>query len=315
MMHKLKIAIICFYLVSTAQAQNQFRVVGYIHAGKQMPDISEVNFQKITHLNIAFVNPDSAGNLILPYGLDSLTKVAHQYKVKVLLSIGGGSHNPYYAKLLTDSIRGTFADKLVSVVTKYNLDGLDADLENDVIDNNYENFVKELSLRLKPMNKLLTAAVATWNGEKISDASLKLFDFINIMSYDETGPWAPQRPGQHSSYEKAVNDLYYWTITRKLPKEKANLGLPFYAYCFGTKYASYFSFADIVSQFPGNENKDEIHPDGGGAIYYNGVTTIRKKTLLAKEKAAGVMIWELRQDDPGKYSLLNVINQQINSSD
>jgi chitinase len=311
MMNKIKLAIICCCLASMAQAQ--FRVVGYIHSGKQMPDISMVNFQKITHLNIAFVNPDSIGNLVLPGGLDSLTGVAHANKAKVLLSIGGGSHNPYYSKLLTDGSRGILADKLAEVVTKYNLDGLDVDLENDVIDNNYENFVKDLSARLKPINKLLTAAVATWNGEKISDASLKQFDFINIMSYDETGPWAPQRPGQHSSYEKAVNDLFYWTVTRKLPKEKANLGLPFYAYCFDTKYDSYFSFAEIVSKFPGNESKDEIRPQDGGAIYYNGVATIRKKTQLAKEKAAGVMIWELRQDDPGKFSLLNAIDQQINS--
>lgn len=312
MMNRLKIIIACCCFASIAQAQ--FRVVGYIHSGRQMPDISNVNFQKLTHLNIAFVNPDSVGNLILPDGLDSLITVAHANKVKVLLSIGGGSHNPYYTRLLTDSMRGTFTDKLTSLVTKYNLDGLDVDLENDVIDDNYENFVKDLSARLKPMNKLLTSAVATWNGEKISDVALKQFDFVNIMSYDETGPWAPQRPGQHSSYEKAVNDLSYWTITRHLPGEKINLGLPFYAYSFGTKYGSYFSFADIISKFPGNENKDEIHPEGGGAIYYNGVATIRKKTLLAKEKAAGVMIWQLLQDDPGKYSLLNVIDQQIHSS-
>ncbi|MBL7762738.1 MAG: hypothetical protein JNL23_04860 [Chitinophagaceae bacterium] len=311
-MNKLKVIVACFLLASMAKAQ--FRVVGYIHSGRQMPDISKVNFQKITHLNIAFVNPDSAGNPILPAGLDSLSMLAHMNKVKVLLSIGGGSHNPYYAKLLTDSMRGIFTEKLISLVTTHNLDGLDVDLENDVIDSNYENFVKDLSARLKPMNKLLTAAVATWNGEKISDAALKQFDFINIMSYDETGPWAPQRPGQHSSYEKAVNDLSYWTVTRQLSKEKVNLGLPFYAYCFGTKSGSYFSFADIVSKFPGNENKDEIRPEGGGAIYYNGIATIRRKTLLAKEKAAGVMIWELRQDDPGKYSLLNVIDQEVHSS-
>ncbi|MES1219914.1 MAG: glycosyl hydrolase family 18 protein [Bacteroidota bacterium] len=289
----------------------QFRVIGYVHPWKVAPDMTKISFNKITHLNIAFVNPDSAGNLVIPAAFDSLIKTAHQFNVKVLASIGGGSHNPYYASLLNDTNRAGFIDSLVNLAVVYNLDGIDVDIENETIDSNYEKLVVDLSRKLKPLKKLLTSAVATWNGDKISDAALKKFDFINVMSYDQTGPWTPDKPGPHSTYEKAVDDLNYWINTRKISKKKINLGLPFYGYCFGTQYGASMSYAEIINTFPGAELLDEIAPPTGGNIYYNGLPTIKKKTTLALKKAGGVMVWQLMQDDMGSNSLLNAIDVTI----
>jgi GH18 family chitinase len=229
--------------------------------------------------------------------------------VKVLASIGGGSHNPYYAKLLSDSGRSFFIERLVKLSIDHKLDGIDIDLENDAIDSNYTPFVISLSLKLRLNNKLMTAAFATWNANLISDSALEKFDFINIMSYDETGPWRPERAGQHSPFSKAENDIRNWRETRHLPKEKINLGLPFYAYCFNTKYGASMSFESIVKTFPGSQVKDSIVPEGGGLIYYNGLPTIRKKTELAFANTGGVMIWQLLQDSPGEHSLLSAIDE------
>jgi chitinase len=178
----------------------QFRVVGYVPMGRQpLPIISDSVFKNLTHLNIAFINPDSAGNLVVPNGFDSLIQQAHTNKVKVLMAIGGGTFNPYYATLLKDENRKSFVEKLVSLCMNYKLDGIDVDIENDAIDKNYEGLVTDLSAMLKPLHKLLTAALATWNGQLISDAALKHLDFINVMSYDQTGPWRPDKPGPHST--------------------------------------------------------------------------------------------------------------------
>jgi GH18 family chitinase len=65
----------------------------------------------------------------------------------------------------------------------------------------------------------MTAAIATWYKDKISDKALQQFDFVSIMSYDATGPWRPERPGPHSPYQMAVDDLQYWNETRLIPKE------------------------------------------------------------------------------------------------
>jgi len=297
-------------IIFSVRGYGQFRIIGYVHPWKQTPDMTKISFDKITHLNIAFVNPDSSGNLVLPGGFDTLIATAHLNNVKVLASIGGGSHNPYYASLLTDSNRPAFIDKLINLAVTHNLDGIDVDIENDAIDANYEKLVIDLSDKIKPVKKLLTSAVATWNGEKISDAALQKFDFINVMSYDQTGPWTPDKPGPHSTYAKAEDDLAYWIKTRKIKKKKINLGLPFYGYCFGTQYGASMSYSEIIAAFPGAELLDEVAPSTGGNIYYNGLPTIKKKTSLARKKAGGVMVWQLMQDDPGVNSLLTAINTE-----
>ena len=306
-----KIYLIVFLIMCSLAAFPQFRVIGYVHQWGEVPDVNKIAFDKLTHLNIAFVNPDSLGNLVLPQGMDTLIATAHQHKVKVLASIGGGSHNPYYASLLMDANRPALIEKLIRLCIDHQLDGIDVDLEGDAIDKNYDKLITDLSVVLKPKEKLLTAAFATWNANIISNTALKQFDFINIMSYDQTGPWRPKEPGQHSTYIKAEEDLNYWINTRGLSKKKVNLGLPFYGYCFGTKYEESMSYKEIVEQFPGSEQQDMVVPDNGGIIYYNGLPTIKSKTILAKKRAGGVMVWQLLQDSPGNNSLLSAINDTI----
>ncbi len=291
----------------------QFRVVGYVPLGRQpLSIISDSVFKKLTHLNIAFINPDSTGALIVPVGFDTLIQQAHSNKVKVLMAIGGGTFNPHYANLLKDENRKSFVESLVTLCVNYNLDGIDVDIENDAIDKNYEGLVTDLSAMLRPLHKLLTAALATWNGHLISDAALKQFDFINIMSYDQTGPWRPNKPGPHSTYAKAEEDLHYWTVTRGVAKKKVNLGLPFYGYCFGTTYGESMSYGNIVTIFPGAGQQDSIAPVSGGNIYYNGIPTIQSKTKLALKNAGGIMIWQVLGDAAGDNSLLNAIHAVAN---
>ncbi|MCW3089937.1 MAG: hypothetical protein JWP81_1006 [Ferruginibacter sp.] len=291
---------------------SQFRVVGYVAAGgRYVKVISDTTFKRLTHLNIAFVNPDSAGNLLLPRLFDSLVVQAKANKIKVLVSIGGGSHNPHYARLLNNDNRPAFVENLIKLTSAYQLDGIDVDLEGSAIDTNYEAFINDLSQVLKPQGKLLTSALATWNAQLISKAALQKFDFINIMSYDQTGPWQPDEPGPHSTYSKAEEELHYWTVTRGLPKNKINLGIPFYGYCFGTTYGPSMSYENIINTFPGAEQQDTIVPADGGVIYYNGLPTIRNKINLALKNAGGVMIWQIMQDAAGEKSLLRAIDSIV----
>jgi GH18 family chitinase len=303
--------LLCTFFIFPA-VFSQFKVVGYIHPPRNQPlDLSNVSFEKLTHLNIAFVNPDSLGNLVAPPGFDTLVRKAQDAGVKVLASIGGGSHNPYIGGLLADASREAFTRSLLQFCAEHRLDGLDVDLENDAIDSNYNAFIGGLSDGLKKNNKLMSAALATWNGETIPNFALGKFDFINVMSYDETGPWRPEKPGPHASFQKAEADLQYWTIIRGVPAENLNLGVPFYGYCFGTKYGASMSYADIIANFPGADSLDMIMPDGGGVIHYNGATTIQQKTRLAMSKAGGLMIWQILHDAPGDRSLLLAIDKLV----
>jgi len=203
-----------------------------------------------------------------------------------------------------------FVMKVVQLATDYQLDGIDVDIENDNLDTNYNKFIADLAPELKKQKKLLTAAVATGTGERISSETLSLFDFVNVMSYDQTGPWKKEYPGPHSTYQKAVDDLAYWN-NRGINRKRLNLGLPFYGYCFGTQYGESMSFKEISARFPAAVGLDQYRPPDGGTIYYNGIPTIQQKTLLAQRKAGGVMFWQLLQDGDGDNSLLNAILNRL----
>ena len=296
-----------------ARAQHQFKVVGYYSLRSALEGGKDAPLKRLTHLNLWFLNPDTLGNFRQDLSpLHSFIAKAHRKNVKVLFSIGGGSKHPQYHKLLRDEQRQLFINSLLAVALKYNVDGIDVDLEGSDIDENYEKFVVELASALRAHNKLITAAIAVYYKDQLSDMALAQYDFVNVMSYDRTGPWRPEKPGPHSAYEHAVEDLEYFGVVRNIPKEMMTLGVPFYGYGYGpelTSPAISMNFEEIVSAYKGSEKTDQWTREDGKIIYYNGIPTIRKKTQLAKEKAGGVMIWQVRGDARGGKSLLRTINK------
>jgi len=291
-----------------------FRVIGYYSLRAAMAaDLATVPFDKLTHINLSFLNPDAAGNFTQNYSaLAPFIEAAHRNHVKVLVSIGGGGAHPYYHDLLTDEKRGTFIEHLVSAAMTCNVDGIDVDLEGSDIDAHYEAFVVELAKVLRARGKLITSAIAVFYKDVVTDTALAQYDFVNIMSYDHTGPWRPQKPGPHSTFEQAAAALDYFGTDRKIPRDKMVLGVPFYGYGFGpelTSPAVTMTYLQITSTFPGAELVDEWSLPGGTIMYYNGIPTIRRKTALAKEKASGVMIWQILGDAPGEKSLLTAIHE------
>lgn len=310
------ITVLFLFAVVSHSCFAQFKVIGYIWSRADMvEDLHKIDLDKITHLNIAFINPDPDGKFEDIPALDTVIRIAHQKKIKVLMSCGGGSRQKYYSTLLLDKHRKEVVKNFIAFVDKYNLDGIDVDLEGDDIDTNYEAFVVSLREPLEKRGKLLTSAVAWWTRGRISDKALSQFDFINIMAYDATGPWNLENPGQHSPLSYAQQHLAYWHNERGLKKENLILGLPFYGYGFGTLPDSDRSFRQMSWQtvqqnYPDGMDVDEIIlPDNGGTVYYNGKKTIKEKTELAVREGGGVMIWQLLYDSFNENSLLELIDR------
>ncbi len=319
---KLKLSLLIFIITSLllsvkgqqANDKSKFRIVGYYSLKSAMTDssLTTVPFDKLTHINLWFLNPDTLGNFTEDFSaLEPFINQAHSKNVKVLASIGGGSSHPYYHSLLKEDKRKAFIDNLVSVALRYNLDGIDVDLEGGDIDENYENFVVDLAMVLKEKNKMITAAIAVYYKDALTDKALAQYDFVNVMSYDRTGPWNPDKPRPHSTYANALEDLEYFGTVRNIPKERMTLGVPFYGYGFGpelTSPAISMNYKQIITDFPEAESLDEVNMPGGKILYYNGINTIKQKTALAKEKASGIMIWQVQGDAGGAHSLLQAIN-------
>ncbi len=297
------------------QSNTTFKVVGYYSLkSAATADLASVPFDKLTHINMYFLNPDSLGNFSLDFQpLASFIKAAHDHHVKVLPSIAGGGKHPYYHELLKDGKRAKLVNDLLQIVLTNNFDGIDVDIEGTDIDENYESFAVDLAKAFKPHNKLVTSAIAIFYKDQLSGRALAQYDFVNIMSYDHTGPWTPSKPGPHSTYDHAVADLDYFHNVRKIPKEKMVLGVGFYGYGFGpaiTSPATSMNFREIALKFPGSENVDQLNLPDSAILYYNGIPTIKKKTALAKQMASGIMIWQISGDAVGEKSLLQAINEE-----
>jgi chitinase len=311
-----RIIVILVFACLTTLARGQgepFRIVGYYNMKAATESHKGRFFKYVTHINLWFLNPDSTGRYTQDLAaLKPFIDKAHRRHIKVLFSIGGGSKQPQYKRLLQDEYRGALIDSLVAQVVRYNLDGVDVDLEGSDIHDTYESFVVELAAALHARQKLITSAVAIYYKAQFTDKALAQYDFMNVMSYDRTGPWRPENPGPHSLYQHAVEDLNYFGIERKISPSKMTLGVPFYGYGYGpqlTSPAISMSYKKIVDTYPGSENVDEWKMPEGKTLYYNGIPTMRLKTQLAMDKASGIMIWELRSDATGRKSLLKAIHQ------
>jgi chitinase len=295
----------------------QKKVIAYVPNWIDLNSFSSsIQYSKLTHINIAFENPDANGYLTFNTGSNTIINAAHGQNVKVFVSLGGGSVSEggairdNYFNLITSGNRTAFIQKIYDYVVAHNFDGVDMDLEGPAINGDYGAFVIALANKLHANGKLISAALSEgYGGANVPSSTFAAFDWINIMAYDATGPWAPGSPGQHSPYSMAVNQFNYWT-GRGLPASKAIIGLPFYGYGFGASANQGISYANIVSQYPGAENVDQV----GNTIYYNGIPTIKQKTTFAIQNAGGVMIWELSQDAVGSKSLLTAVNQVITGS-
>ncbi|MEO8255454.1 MAG: glycosyl hydrolase family 18 protein, partial [Flavobacterium sp.] len=295
----------------------QKKVIAYIPNWIDLNSFSNtIQYNKLTHINLAFENPDANGYLSFQAGNNTIIQAAHAKNVKVFVSLGGGSVSEggairdNYFNLISAGNRTAFIQKIYDYVVAHNFDGVDVDLEGPAINGDYGGFVIALANKLHANGKQISAALSEgYGGANVPSSTFATYDWINIMAYDATGPWNTNNPGPHSPYSMAVNQFNYWT-GRGLPASKAIIGLPFYGYGFGAAANQGISYANIINQYPGAENADQV----GNTIYYNGIPTIKAKTTFAIQNAGGVMIWELSQDAIGPKSLLTAINDVINGT-
>lgn len=320
--HKVIFVLGLLFFISLS-VQAQFRVIGYLPVWMNYPNsINSVDLTKVTHINIAFANPNATGTLTgagTTGNIATVVNACHAQNVKVFISIGGaGAPGATYAGLINNATNiNNFVTKIMTFVTTNNLDGVDVDIEGDILDGStltsaqYQAFVIALGNALHAQGKLMSAALATWFATYVTNTAAAQYDWINLMSYDATGPWDPGTPGQHSPYSLATSDFTYWKNTKAVPAAKLSIGVPFYGYGFGSLYQSdEISYCDIVTAHPGAENVD-VYGTSPNAIWYNGIPTIKQKTTYALANAGGIMIWEIAEDCSGSKSLLLAIDQVV----
>lgn len=286
------------------------RVVGYL-PNWSYGGYRDLDLTALTHINIAFCNPDRSGNFsagIPDRELAAIVSAAHESGVKVLAALGGGGGCDNYPALVADSGKIRALDeKLLDFCLKYDLDGIDLDIElgsSNSIWNTYGAWCADLRGICDDNGLLLTTATAQWLSVKVSKETYARFDFVNVMAYDDD-----VNKSSHASYEMAINCMDYFTAQYAIPAEKLVLGVPFYGRGYTSAgaldWGSYLSFSELIAR-----DEENFYRDVYNGIAYNGEETMRQKCALARNYG-GIMIWEITLDAAGDYSLLSVIKEEM----
>ncbi len=143
-----------------------FKVVGYL-SGRNFSRIDELELNSLTHLNLAFANPDNNGKLVFGRGVDIAPVVAkgHAAGLKVFVSLAGGGRpdTVVWKSVLLPENKSAFVRQIVDYVERNFLDGVDVDIEGNLlptIRESYNPFVVELKQALHAKGKGITAALA-----------------------------------------------------------------------------------------------------------------------------------------------------------
>ena len=129
--------------------------------------------------------------------------------------------------------RETLVKEIVEAINKYNLDGINVDIENITHEDrdNFTLFIKELRSAL-PKDKELSIAVAAnpkgyttgWHGAYDNKNLVQYADYLMIMSYDEH--YEGGKPGPVASIQFVEESIKH--ELKNVPPSKIVLGLPFF---------------------------------------------------------------------------------------
>lgn len=281
----------------------QFQITGYLPV-YSLATVEPSRLEYLTDLVYFAATPEADGSIKISSGRrgewNRVRQWGQQYQLRLHLGIKDLGDLPYQnslARIAADpQLRRHFAAQITRTAVKEGFVGVDIDWEyprgSSLSD--FVALLAQLRQMFDPYGLKLSVAVSPY--VPLLTESYRYVDQVHLMSYDDSGI--------HASYEKTRQHLKM--ILRQVPPEKVVLGLPFYgriAVEHGTGPA--LSYRDIIKKLDPGPDRDEA-----GGYHFNGPKTIGQKTRLARRLGlAGVMIWQLGQDDPGERSLLRAISE------
>jgi hypothetical protein len=134
----------------------------------------------------------------------------------------------------------------------------------------------------------------------VTDKTIECFDFISLMCYDLT------TDPNHSPIWYSNTSINYWKNFRNVPAEKLVLGMPLYA------RPSWQQYRFLVDMDQENAYKDYADTEPLKSTY-NGLNTLREKTMLSLRKAGGVMLFDVNEDTYDETSVISMIDETLTS--
>ncbi len=287
----------------SAKPGRAFVVVGYV-PDYRLAALDPAVGALVTDLIFFSIQPKPTGELdasrLTDKRLAKLVEMRKGRKNRLLVAVGGWGRSKGFAVVATDeNARKLFVSNLTKFCLDNKFDGADFDWEhpaNKAEEKAYATLLADVKRAFRPKELLVTVALADWQDP--GPTAYEAVDRIHIMAYDHEGE-------RHSTWEQAKADVKKF-LDRGVAKEKLCLGLPFYGRVM-KDHKIEMSYADIFKKHKPLPDVDEA-----GGVYFNGVSTIRRKARYARETGlGGVMVWELGQDTDGTGSLLRAIHEAV----
>ena len=304
-----------------------FKVVGYFPYYRSVPAVPDVKFRMTNVVNYAFFTVTPAG-LVLnsPSVFTAVVAKSKLNNAKIFMSVNGAAAD-FKTATVNASSRSTLITTIMNNVRQYVLDGVDIDWEfpstTDGTDLQFTSLMKELSDSLHTNGKYyLTAAITPGKypgsfRDAIQSAVFNYADWFNVLVYDDFSTTVAYK--QHSDMALVNTSMNYWLTTRGMPASKYVLGIPGYGRPSGiTQTNTVLSYKDILGQ-SGSALSDSAIVTSVGfptpyTVYYNGQFTVKLKTMQAKIRGNGIMMWEKGQDTNDNTSLLKAVCDTIGRS-
>ena len=237
-------------------------IIGYVGGFRGLIATDSIDVWRLSHINYAFVDIKDNHAWLHNEATDTinLRKLSELKKInpdlKILISIGGWTWSKNFSDaVLTDTSTHNFVSSAVSIVSTYNLDGIDIDWEYPGMigdSNTYRPEDKEhytllfkimrhdldsLS-RITNMKYFVTTAVGgsqDYIDHTEMDKVQQYADYINIMSYDYAGGSDPIS-GHHTNLYTSSGDSNQYSAHRSIqafigagvPPDKIVIGIAFY---------------------------------------------------------------------------------------
>jgi len=328
--------------INDSDIKNSKFNMSYIHYGDKSKYLQYVANTKgsLNEVSPNYYNLSNTGNLIVSPLIDkSFIDEMHKQGIKVVPFLSNNWDRT--AGRLALNKRLKLSGEIADSIEKYNLDGINIDIEN-LTENDrekYVDFIRLLRNKL-PAEKTIAVAVAAnpkgltsgWHGSYDYKELAKYSDYLMVMTYDEHYSGGPSGPVASIGFvEKSIK-----YALENVPAEKIVLGIPFYGRIWrngtGLKgqgislrvvenfiagYGANVSFNSLYSSpkaimtikssdkkpiFDGNEIKA-----GTYTIWYENEDSIKRKlTLVKKYNLKGSGSWSLGQETPDIWEYYNL---------
>lgn len=267
---------------SQVTAKGPRYAMSYIYFGSQSSQLEYISLAQDT---LAVVSPsyfdlNADGSLKLNSISESYVNAVHGKGIRVVpfLSNHWDRESGVNALNRIDEL----SDEIASAVARYNLDGINVDIENvtHTERDKYTELVKQLRNKL-PSDKEVSVAVAAnpngwntgWHGSYDYKSLGEIADHLFIMSYDEHYQGGSAGPVASLSFvEKSIQ----YALKQQVPSSKIVLGIPF----FGRLWAADGSTKGLGVS---NNKVEEIIAKYGGTVTYDTSTRSPKAEFTLTE--------------------------------